>query len=63
MSRKYTIELIRTAKCDLKKLDKEVGHRIAVALDDLGQQEDPYWQVKKLEGASESTFYALRVGE
>ena len=41
MSRRYTIELTLAAKCDLKKLDKEVRHRIAVALDDLGQQEDP----------------------
>ncbi len=63
MSRRYNIELTPAAKRDLKKLDKGVRHRIAAALDSLGQQDDPYWHVKKLEGAPESAFYALRVGD
>ena len=63
MNRRYGIELTPAAKRDLKKLDRETRHRISVALENLVQQDDPYWHVKKLEGAPESAFYALRVGD
>jgi len=63
MSRRYNVELTPAAKRDLKRLDTGVRHRIAVALENLAQQDDPYWHVKKLEGAPESAFYALRVGD
>lgn len=63
MSRRYKIELTPAAKRDLKKIERGECHRIAAALDALGQQDDPYWHVKKLEGAPESAFYALRVGD
>ena len=63
MSRRYNIELTPAAKRDLKKLDKGVRHRIAAALDSLDQLDDPYGHLKKLEGAPESAFYALRVGD
>lgn len=63
MNRRYSIELTPAAKRDLKKLDREMRHRIGVALENLAQQDDPCWHVKKLEGAPESAFYALRVGD
>ena len=63
MNRRYSIELTQAVKRDLKKIDKGGRHRIAAALENLAQQDDPYGHVKKLEGAPESAFYALRVGD
>jgi mRNA interferase RelE/StbE len=63
MSQPYGIELTPAAKRDLKRLDSEVRHRVATALERLALQDDPYGHVKKLEGAPESAFYALRVGD
>ncbi len=63
MSQPYRIELTPAAKRDLKRLNREVRHRTATALEHLALQDDPCGHVKKLEEAPESAFYALRVGD